>query len=104
VRNENRRVACGSSNSSLRATRPAPVTASCQQNSAGCECDEYPYASTYNGASFDAPGTSVRIIRGNNNGVGGTKHQQFLQAERVLDFTQSETSAPDGENFWVHIE
>lgn len=100
----NRNVACGSGNNSLRASRPAPVTASCQQNPTGCQCDEYPYASTYNGASFDEPGTSVRIIRGNNNGVGGTRHQQFLQAERVLDFTENETSTPGGENFWIHIE
>ena len=100
----NRSVACGPGNNSLRASRPAPVSASCQQNATGCQCDEYPYASTYNGASFDEPGTSVRIIRGNNNGVGGTRHQQFLQAERVLDFTQDETSTPGGETFWVHVE
>jgi hypothetical protein len=104
VKEGNRRVACGSGNDSLRASRPAPVSASCQQNSQGCECDEYPYASTYNGASFDASGTSVRIIKGNNNGVGGLRHLQFLQAERVLDFTATEASEPNGESFWVHIE
>jgi hypothetical protein len=99
----NRNTSCVSA-TSLRVTRPAPVSASCQQSGAGCECDEYPYASTWNGAAFDLAGTSVRIIRGNNNGIGGTRHQQFLQAERVLDFTETETAGPNGENLWVHIE
>jgi hypothetical protein len=105
VKDRNRTAACSRTGStSLLITRPAPVSASCQQNAAGCECDEYPYASTWNGAAFDPAGTSVKVIRGNNNGIGGVRHKQFLQAERVLDFTESEASAPNGENFWVHVE
>jgi hypothetical protein len=104
TKNDNRRAACGDNSTSLLITRPALRSASCLQNATGCSCDEYPYASTYNGAAFDPSGTSVKIIRNSSNGTGGTRHLQFLQAERVLDFTESETSAPNGENFWVHIE
>jgi hypothetical protein len=103
VNNNNRNAAC-ELETSLRVTRPATASASCQQNLTGCQCDEYPYASTWNGAFFDRPGTSVRFIRGPDNRNGGTKHQQFLQAERVLDLTVTETSSANGENFWVHIE
>jgi hypothetical protein len=103
VIDRNRSASCAPSNS-LLVTRPATVSASCATNNAGCQCDEYPYATTWNGAAFDPAGTSVRIIQGTSNGAGGNRHQRFLQSERILDFTDSDTSPPSGENFWVHIE
>jgi hypothetical protein len=99
---ENRKAAC-KLETSLRVTRPAAQSKSCQEssNNAGCQCDEYPYATTRNGAAFDPDGTSVRMINGPQNLKGGNQYQQFLQHERVLDLTDLGGS---GENLWVHVE
>jgi hypothetical protein len=87
----------------------------------GCECDEYPFNSTWNGAFSDRDTTprtsSARYINGLQNGKAGTRLQQFYQAERVLDFTidpgipyirdNQSVSIPlsnFGDNFWVHVE
>jgi Immunoglobulin I-set domain len=83
----------------------------------GCDCDEYPFKSTWNGAFLDRSGTSARFILGNQNQLAGNRLVRFYQAERVLDFTpdpgivfnlgNESVSIParvGGDDFWVHIE
>ena len=113
--NSNRKASCGTDQQSLLNTRPAPISASCQANPAGCQCDEYPFASTWNGGFFGPNSTSVKRIQGPQNGRAGNLHQIFFLKERILDFTTytgSDTQPYDaglqqnrtGDDFWVHIE
>lgn len=61
----------------------------------GTDCDEYPFASTWQGASFVQPEeVSVRYITSADNQLAGSRLGTFLAKDaRVLD----------GEEFWVEI-
>jgi VCBS repeat-containing protein len=114
--NKSNRAASCEGSQSLFVTRPGPVSASCQANPAGCQCDEYPFAATWNGGFFAPNNTSVKRIQGPQNQRAGANLSGFYQKERVLDLTVydgSPTATPydlnqersrAGENFWVHIE
>lgn len=58
-----------------------------------CNCDEYPFASTTNGAASNPHGTSVRYINKNENSSGGGSLGQAFNSERVFR----------GEKFWVRV-
>ena len=114
--NESNRTASCRSLQSLFNTRPTSISASCQANPAGCQCDEYPFAATWNGGFFSPNSTSVKSIRGLQNTTAGGFSSGFYLTERVLDLTVydgSPTATPydlsqersrAGDNFWVHIE
>lgn len=78
------------SDTTITANRNA-ATALCRANdptyaSRGLECDEFPFASTYQGASFSANNWSARPISAADNNAGGTKLRIFFNADRVLDW------------------
>jgi hypothetical protein len=114
----NRDASCGAKDSSLINVRqPLNQSASCAANQQPCSCDEYPFASTWDGGNF-APGqTSVKRINGkhNENAGGGKLSSGFYARERVLDFTNY-TGAPfspydpslesnrGGDDFWVLVK
>jgi Deoxyribonuclease NucA/NucB len=114
--NESNRDASCQGSQSLFVTRPAPVSATCQANQAGCQCDEYPFAATWNGGFFAPNSTSVKRIQGPQNQRAGSNLSGFYQKERVLDLTVydgsptattydlSQEKSRGGDNFWVHIE
>lgn len=75
----NRQVACAA------APRPRPP---------GKECDEYPLASTYQGASRNKDFSWRLIPRSDNRNAGGSNYLlKFYRENRILD----------GDRFWVHI-
>ena len=80
----NRKASCQSA-SSLYKNRPYVGSTSCPaRDTAGCQCDEYPFASTTSGGATNPGTTSVRGVLGNHNREGGRQWQGFLQAQRVL--------------------
>lgn len=52
---------------------------------AGQECDEFPFASTYEGADAGNLLYSVRYITGSDNGEAGARLGAFYKANRILD-------------------
>lgn len=96
---DNRRVACGGSSTSLIVQRGYPGSASCPTSStAGCSCDEYPFASTSQGAAMYPGTTSVRNINARQNSWGGTMFGTFLAKNRILpDYIESEP-------FYVYVK
>ncbi|MGK5554737.1 NucA/NucB deoxyribonuclease domain-containing protein [Actinomadura kijaniata] len=79
IRNANRNAACPSSRP------PGP---------AGTSCDEYPFASTYQGAAYEGKGdNSVRDINEHHNSNSGNELGMMYGAFRVLD----------RDHFWVKI-
>jgi Deoxyribonuclease NucA/NucB len=63
-------------------------------DAAGDQCDEYPFASTYEGASFVGRNrVSVASIIGSHNTTAGSRLGGFYRDQRVID----------GEAFWVHV-
>ena len=115
VRQSNREASCISSQS-LFVTRPGTISASCQADPKDCQCDEYPFAATWNGGFFAPNSTSVKKIQGRQNETGGGRLSGFYEKERVVDLTVydgSPTATPydlsqersrAGDNFWIHIE
>ena len=82
-----------------------------------CDCDEYPFGTTWNGAWAGRTTALARYIDLKQNRVGGTRLVSFYQAERVLDYTanpgitftleNAALSIPPragGDDFWVHID
>jgi hypothetical protein len=116
-RDINRRDSCARSNS-LISDRPYHGSRSCGEISPGsgvppssCNCDEYPMASTWQGAGVDAgnrPKVSVKYILGRDNssagGALGNFYKQFYTRERVLDLTDygAVPLRPIGDYFWVN--
>ena len=103
----NRNRACGATDSIIR-LRPQS-SASCLASDAVCDCDEYPFAATWNGAWSNSATTSARNVSRPNNRKGGTRLLQFYQAERILDFTPDSGAASiparvGGDDFWLHVE
>ncbi len=57
-------------------------------------CDEYPYASTYQGANeIGRARTAVGHVLAAHNSLGGSKLQSFTTANRVID----------GDGYWVDV-
>ncbi|AKJ31945.1 NucA/NucB deoxyribonuclease domain-containing protein [Caldimonas brevitalea] len=114
VRAENRERSCQASDSLFLTRLPLYTSASCAANPAGCQCDEYPFASTWNGGAFNPDRTSAKRINGaHNNAAGGGKLTNWYRTERVLDhsFADDQQTPPGqlpthvaGDEFWVHIQ
>jgi hypothetical protein len=109
--------ACKYAESIIKLRPRASGSCSSSGGSAGCQCDEYPFGSTWNGAWANRATTSVRYIVGEQNKGGGDQLVRFYQAERLLDFTvdpkiifnlgNEALSIPPrvgGDDFWVHID
>jgi hypothetical protein len=80
VRDKNNRVAC---------TNPVPPG-----KEPGKSCDEYPFASTHEGAGVVGRNrTSSRYINEKHNSSGGGLTAAFYQRERILE----------ADRFWVHV-
>lgn len=94
----NRAAACGGAPSSVISTYPN-ASASCAGSVSGspvtgCSCDEYPFASTWNGAAYSPSYTSSKFVQHSENQGDGSAHGGFYTKERVLP----------GEAFWVHVK
>jgi hypothetical protein len=87
----------------------------CATSGAVCDCDEYPFAATWSGAFFDADRTSAKMVRMSHNRSAGSRFGKFLEAERIIDFSQYDGALNEafdplllrsrsGDNFWIHIE
>jgi hypothetical protein len=114
VGNENRDRSCRLAASLFNTRTPLNQSASCAAGSVSCECDEYPFAATWNGGRFNPEHTSVkRISAAHNRAAGSGKLSGFFRNERVLDFTQypervqpydpSAESNRGGDDFWVYV-
>ncbi|AYO54072.1 NucA/NucB deoxyribonuclease domain-containing protein [Acinetobacter wuhouensis] len=62
----------------------------------GCQCDEYPFASTYEGGGNNDSDqkVSVRMITGGDNSSAGGRLGAFYSNQRVID----------GESFYINID
>lgn len=105
----NRRASCRNSDALIN-VRPRYASSTCGVGVPGCQCDEYPFAATWNGGYFDPDRTSAKYINAAQNGAaGGTNFsQKFYRRERVVDLSVYESgSVPSwggGDDFWVHIK
>lgn len=106
----NRAAACERSNSLIN-VRPqysrscTPATPGGEVPT-GCQCDEYPFNSSYQGAAYLPDLTSVRYINATeNNNAGGVKLKTWYKTMRVLDLGSGrETGLPSANSsdfFWV---
>lgn len=57
-----------------------------------CDCDEYPFASTYQGLARE-PSISVKLINGKDNQLVGSRLGAFFSTQRVIDSDPFWTSA-----------
>ena len=79
-------------------------------NAPGCECDEYPFNSTWQGAAFAPNTTSVKWINGKQNqNAGREKLSNWYRTERLLDlanYPADGVTLPSGggssDFFWVY--
>lgn len=83
-----------------------------------CSCDEYPFASTYEGAFFQPATTSVKNILSRHNSSGGGKLGILYNSMRVVDLSYDlnnglgsrEDPTPGfvrvsgGDSFWVAVK
>ena len=118
----NRQYSCNYADSLIK-QRPQSSATCPATGGPACQCDEYPFNSTWNGSwsarpiSASTTSASARYINGGQNEQAGTRIQRFYQAERVLDYTMDPgivynigneaSSIPfrlGGDNFWVHIQ
>jgi hypothetical protein len=101
----NRQYACERTSSLFNTRSPQLESAYCAGGGAGCQCDEYPFAATWNGGYFQPDTTSVKRINGTHNKKAGDQFGSFLQRQRVVDLTSPESPTQgDGDDFWVHIK
>lgn len=109
LQDKNRTAACGSTNSVI-VIRPSSSLACSLDLTLACSCDEYPFASTWQGVGvfpgyFDA--VSARIVNANENtrAGGGNLSSKFYLRERVIDFTVYSPAGgytnQVGDDFWV---
>lgn len=72
---------------------------------AGEECDEYPFASTLEGAAHPDWDFSVKAVPGTENGDAGTVLQNYYLDDRILAW-DGDLDEPDivNDEFWVNIE
>ncbi|WP_082928451.1 NucA/NucB deoxyribonuclease domain-containing protein [Cupriavidus gilardii] len=112
----NRYASCGSPSSLIVQNPRASSSCSPTGGVPTCQCDEYPFASTYQGA-FEMPSTtSAKYILAAHNGKGGTDLGTFYRQERVIDLSYETGQAGSrldpypafvreygGDAFWVHV-
>lgn len=112
AQNTNRRASCTAATSLIRTRMPVQSSTTCTPDAPGCQCDEYPFASTWNGGYFDPSRTSVRWINGVHNlNAGGGNLTTFYRTEHVIDPAEypnnwlPENRYENGpqDDFWVHV-
>jgi hypothetical protein len=107
----NRTAACLAPDALIR-IRPPNASATCAPDRPGCQCDEYPYNASYQGAAYLPDTTSVKWINGqHNNNAGGIRLKNWLKRERVLDLGSVPADSPSGlplpgssDPFWVYVK
>ena len=116
VGNSNRKESCGKQLASLINVRqPLSQSASCTAGLQACSCDEYPFASTWNGGRFNPDHTSVKRINDDHNKKAGIGNLSgFYRIQRILDFTNypeqvqpydpNAESNRSGDDFWVYVK
>lgn len=95
-----RDAACGDSAASLiNARQPRNASPSCPAGAAGCSCDEYPFAASDAGASWNAGATSAKFINAQQNSASGNELlSKLFTPQRVLDLND------DDDYFWVFVK
>lgn len=124
VRRANRSASCERANSVINSI--LRMSASCPNGaSASCDCDEYPFASTYEGGFFVMPNipgeaapntvSAKYILRSHNRNSGSELGNDFYLKQRVIDLSISTGVAgtpsdpgpayekSEGDPFWIHI-
>jgi hypothetical protein len=115
--NDNRDEACSKNAnrvplSIIRSRLPTNGSAQCTSGGtvnegAPCSCDEYPFASTWQGAlSGNRDSVSAKFILDRDNKAAGTANlTNALKQMRVADFTDhsvtNATMNPNNDNYWV---
>jgi hypothetical protein len=113
----NRYASCDRSvgTSLIRSRQPEKFSATCLSSSAGCQCDEYPFAATWNGAHFRPERTSVKTINGSQNAKAGERLGAFYLSQRILDFVlfadgpylpfdPNFPTYSEADSFWVYVK
>jgi hypothetical protein len=102
----NRRRAVEDDDSLYVVRKPFNKSPTCTLNPTDCQRDEFPFASTFNGAFFAPNRTSAKLVNGLDNGNSGRPLGNFYIRERVLDFNTYPIDWPraDGTRFWVFID
>jgi hypothetical protein len=106
----NNKAACTAATSIFKTT-VVKKSFSCSADPRNCECDEYPFNSTWQGAAYERSTTSVKLINGDQNlNAGGGDLTKFYRNQRLLDLADygpSGTTLPtDGgssDYFWVYV-
>jgi hypothetical protein len=105
VIDRNRIAACKASNALIDIRLPKNQSASCATDPPKCNCDEYPFASTWDGASQNSNRTSTKQISGADNRAAGNGNLGWFYAkQRVLDRSLDELTNLGGDRFWVYVE
>jgi hypothetical protein len=112
--NSNRYKSCRKDNPNaiINDRRPINASDSCKKpggvvnTSPPCSCDEYPFASTWQGASTTGVErvSAKYILAAENNAAGGGAYKGKLLHLRVIDFTDhsvTDSMDPQNDNFWV---
>jgi len=109
-KNANRGAACGNgkNGSPIIKSRPS-ASPSCAgsvygQVLAGCSCDEYPFASTYEGAAEHPYESSARYINSSQNSEQGSQMSSMLIKERVLRRYYETLDYASGDPFYVYLK
>jgi hypothetical protein len=102
----NRKRAVEDEDSLYNTRLPLNKSPSCELSASGCQRDEFPFASTFNGAFFAPDRTSAKLVNGPDNENSGRPLGNFYVRERVLDFNQYPVVGPraNGTLFWVFID
>ena len=109
----NRYVSCSGPQALIKVRTPVQYSDTCSAtNLSLCQCDEYPFASTWSGGYFVPERTSVRWInRDQNQAAGSATLTNFYRDEHVIDPTnypnnmlpENRYENGPGDDFWVHI-
>lgn len=116
MRNANRYASCSTVSTSIISRHPQH-SASCPNERADpCDCDEYPFASTYEGAFAGRTTTSARFVSRTDNRAVGSALADFYARQRVIDMSYETEQRgtlknpypsfvfdETGDAFWVHI-
>jgi hypothetical protein len=106
----NNNAACAAPTSIFR-TSVVNKSFSCALDPQKCQCDEYPFNSTWQGAAYERSSTSVKLINGRQNlNAGGTTLTNFYKYQRLLDLADygplGKTLPLNGgssDYFWVYV-
>lgn len=93
MRAANRHAACGDTRSSIIQQRPKQSRSCAESHAVGCDCDEYPFASTYQGAFEQWATTSAKYLQQEDNRAIGSALASFYARERIIDLSY-ETGQP----------